>query len=175
MINMADQKLLRAASGCFGLLGVVTHITLECDAMVTAVMRPMKMSVVDAIPPPPGMKDSDIPMPLRKFRTTQQKQDAQQKFEHRANNDFYAEWFWFPFSDQVWVNTWVTDVSTANVVEYPDYAKVFLQVVGTIFMNVAQIMMQKIDALQLHPQMQTAFLCKLKMLLTILSSQPQHG
>ena len=33
-----DPYLLRAAAGAFGLLGVVTHITFELDAMTYAVM-----------------------------------------------------------------------------------------------------------------------------------------
>ncbi|KAM6508550.1 hypothetical protein FSOLCH5_011546 [Fusarium solani] len=134
-INMTDAKLLKAASGCFGLLGVVTHITFECDAMSTAVMYPVKLDVVDAIPPPPQMKDLDIPEPLRKPRTQLQKQIALQNFERRANEDFYAEWFWFPYSSQVWVNTWKADKNTKDVVDYLSHAKAFIQVLGTIIMN----------------------------------------
>lgn len=160
-VNMADAKLLKAASGCFGLLGVVTHITFECDAMSTAVMFPVKLDVVEAIPPPPEMKDSDIPEPLRQSRTEQQKQTDVQNFERRANEDFYAEWFWFPYSSQVWVNTWKTDNNTKDVVNYPSTAKTFIQVLGTVIMNMGQNVVQKIDALQARPHMQTTFLCKL--------------
>lgn len=157
---MADANLLRAASGCFGLLGVVTHITFECDAMSTAVMHPIKLDVVDAIPPPPEIKDSDVPEPLRKPRTEQQKQISLQNFERRANGDFYAEWFWFPYSSQVWVNTWKTDKRTNDVVNYPSHAKTFIQVLGTTIMNIGQDILQKIEALQTKPYMQTSFLCK---------------
>ncbi|KAJ4165930.1 hypothetical protein NW765_007156 [Fusarium oxysporum] len=163
MVNMADANLLRAASGCFGLLGVVTHITFECDAMSTAVMHPMKLDVVDAIPPPPEIKDSDIPEPLRKPRTEQQKQISLQNFERRANGDFYAEWFWFPYSSQVWVNTWKTDKRTNDVVNYPSHAKTFIQVLGTTIMNIGQDILQKIEALQTKPYMQTSFLSWLAM------------
>jgi hypothetical protein len=158
-VNMADPKLLNAASGCFGLLGVVTHITFECDAMSTAVMRPMKLDVIDAIPPPPEMKDSDIPQPLRKSRTQEQKQTAQENFERRANKDYYAEWFWFPYSSQVWVNTWSIDSNTENVVNYPDYAKTWIQVLGTVIMNLGQNILEGIDALQTKPFLQATFLC----------------
>lgn len=159
-VNMADPNLLKAASGCFGLLGVVTHITFECDPMSTAVMIPAKLDVVDAIPPPPEMKDSDIPQPLRVPRTQQQKDAAVHEFERRANEDFYAEWFWFPYSSKVWVNTWKTDSNIKNVVEYPSHTKTFIQVIGTAAMNMGQNMMQKIKALQTKPYMQTAFLCE---------------
>ena len=157
---MADPNLIKAASGCFGLLGVVTHITFECDAMSTAVMRPTKLDVIDAIPPPPEMRDSDIPEPLRKTLTPQQKQINQQNFERRANTDFYSEWFWFPYSSQVWVNTWSTDNSIKDIVNYPSYSKTFVQVAGTIIMNMAQNIVEKIGALKTKPFMQTTFLCK---------------
>lgn len=157
---MTNPDLMKAASGCFGLLGVVTHITLECDAMSTAVMRPTKLDVIDAIPPPPDMKNSEIPEILRKDRTDQQKQTAQANFERRANNDFYAEWFWFPYSSKVWVNTWSTDNNTKDVVNYPSNAKTFIQVIGTAIMNMGQNILQKIDALQAKPYAQTAFLCQ---------------
>ena len=161
-LNMADPDLLRAASGCFGLLGVVTHLTFECDAMSTAVMRPLKLKVIDAIPPPPDLKDTDIPEALRpeRVRTQKEKQIAQDNFERRANHDYYAEWFWFPFSSLVWVNTWGTDPSTTNVVEYPSKIKTVFQVFGTIAMNIAQNLLQSINALQCQPLAQTKFLCK---------------
>ncbi|KAI0543161.1 hypothetical protein GGR58DRAFT_450951 [Xylaria digitata] len=162
-VNMADPELMKAASGCFGLLGVVTHITFECDAMLTAVMRPVKLDAIEAIPPPPGMKDSDIPAPLWKARTAEQKKIDQQNFERRANNDFYAEWFWFPYSTKVWVNTWSTDASTKNVVNYPSNKDVFLQVAETAFMNMAQEILHSVNALQARPQMQTAVLSWLAM------------
>ncbi|KAH6888178.1 hypothetical protein B0T10DRAFT_70014 [Thelonectria olida] len=157
-VNMGDKDLLKAASGCFGLLGVVTFITFECDAMCTAVMRPAKLPVIDAIPPPPEMKDSDIPPALWKSRTPEEKQNAVREFERRANEDFYAEWFWFPYSQQVWVNTWKTDSSTKDVVEYPSHAKTLYQVASTAAMNMAQVAGQHIHALQLAPKMQTVIL-----------------
>lgn len=83
-------------------------------------MRPLKLDVIDAVPPPPDLKDTDIPEPLRpkKPRTPAEKQKAQEDFERRANEDYYAEWFWFPFSSLVWVNTWKTDSSTKEIVNY---------------------------------------------------------
>ncbi|KAI1288717.1 hypothetical protein F5Y03DRAFT_379446 [Xylaria venustula] len=162
-INMADPELMKAASGCFGLLGVVTHITFECDAMITAVMRPLKLAAAIAIPPPPGMKASDIPEPLRIHRTPEQRRIDQENFERRANNDFYAEWFWFPYSTKVWVNTWSTDTNTQNVVNYPSHLNVFKQVTGTALMHMGQEIFQKIEALQTLPQKQTAFLSWLAM------------
>ncbi|KAG8527946.1 uncharacterized protein KY384_006862 [Bacidia gigantensis] len=162
-VDMADPDLLKSASGCFGLLGVITHITFECDPISTAVMRPQKLEVIDAVPPPPDMKDSDIPGPLRKPRSQKERQIAQENFEKRANNDYYAEWFWFPYSSLVWVNTWAMDPSTKNVVEYPSKTKTVFQVFGTIAMNIAQNIVAKIDALQFQPLKQTTFLSWLAM------------
>ncbi|KAJ8128011.1 hypothetical protein O1611_g5625 [Lasiodiplodia mahajangana] len=156
-IKMGDPAL-KAASGCFGLLGVVTRITFECDAMRTAVMRPAKLHVIEAIPPPPEMKDSDIPAELRKPRTPEQKKDDLEKFKSRANNEYYAEWFWFPFSDEVWVNTWSTETDRAGAEDYPSIGKVFLQVVETVCMNLLQEILSCIKALQLAPELQTKIL-----------------
>ena len=146
--------------------------------MSTAVMRPTKLDVIDAIPPPPDMDDSQIPSRLWKPRTQQQKQAAQADFERRANNDFYAEWFWFPYSSQVWVNTWSTDNDTKDVVNYPSTAKTFIQVVGTAIMNMGQNILQKIDALRFEPYAQTVLLCKYKWHLTLVDTElrrEQHG
>ena len=162
-VGMADPDLLKAASGCFGLLGVVTHITFECDTMSTAVMRPLKLDVIDAVPPPPDLKDIDIPEPLRPKKThaPAERKKAQEGFERRANEDYYAEWFWFPYSSLVWVNTWKTDSSTEDAVNYPSNVKTIYQVFGTITMNIAQNIVQKINALQTKPFAQTSFLCKM--------------
>lgn len=137
---MADPTLLNVASGCFGLIGVVTHIVLECDPMCTALMRPVKLDVVRAIPPPPEMKVADIPEPLRPKESWMEvdRKKYQPKFKRRVNNDYYAEWFWFPYSSKVWVNTWSVDKNTASVENYPDYFHTTIQVLGTIIANMAQ-------------------------------------
>jgi len=33
--------------------------------------------------------------------TPQMRQKAQEEFENHAKNDFYAEWFWFPYTSKV--------------------------------------------------------------------------
>lgn len=140
---MSEPDLLKAAAGCFGLLGVVTHITYECDPIATAVMRPVKVDVIRAIPPPPDMKHEDIPEPLRPKTplSEEEKAEIQQEFERRANNDYYAEWFWFPYSHQVWVNTWSTDTDTVtDVVNYPSDLKATGQVLETMWLNGMQVL-----------------------------------
>jgi len=89
-----DPDLMNTASGCFGLLGVVTHLTLELDPMTYAVMTPRKIPVMRAIPPPPGLEDKDIPEALRVSMTPEERAQAQAEFEKHARNDYYCEWFW---------------------------------------------------------------------------------
>ena len=49
-----DPAELRAASGAFGLLGVVISVTLQLDTMGVVDMMPVKLPVALAIPPPNG-------------------------------------------------------------------------------------------------------------------------
>jgi hypothetical protein len=53
-----DPDGMKAASGCFGLLGIITHITFELIPMTYAVMRPQKLHITEAIPLPPGKHHS---------------------------------------------------------------------------------------------------------------------
>jgi hypothetical protein len=46
-----DPGHLKAAAGCFGLLGIVTHITFSLDKMRYAVLKPVKPDISLAIPP----------------------------------------------------------------------------------------------------------------------------
>ena len=66
-IDISTPDLLRAAAGCFGLISIVTHLTLKFDAMSCALIKPYKLPVIKAIPPPPNMLESNIPLPLRPF------------------------------------------------------------------------------------------------------------
>ena len=129
---------LRAASGCFGLMGVVTHLTLEFPPMSYAEMAPQKMPVMIAVPPPPDMKDEDIPKALFVKRTPEQKQQDQATFEKRATDDYYSEWFWFPYSDYAWVNCWDNTPDASKVVDFPDDLHIFLSFAQTVTMNVLQ-------------------------------------
>ncbi|KAI0751748.1 hypothetical protein C8Q80DRAFT_1098607 [Daedaleopsis nitida] len=124
-----DPKLIKAAAGSFGLLGVVTHITFELDKMTYAVMQPRKVDVGLAIPP---LKKEDIPPALRADwfdakDAEKQMEAARLEFERRAADDYYSEWFWFTYQQKAWVNTWNAVEEATDVVEYPDYAATFLQ------------------------------------------------
>ncbi len=129
---------LLAASGCFGLLGVITHLTLELSPMTYAVMEPQKLPVMRAIPLPPGMSIDDIPPALRVQVTPEQRKADQEAFEKAANSSHYAEWFWFPFSEECWVNCWDTTTSRDGVYDYPSPTSVFFSFVSQLTVNVLQ-------------------------------------
>ncbi|KAL9108479.1 MAG: hypothetical protein Q9227_006694 [Pyrenula ochraceoflavens] len=123
-----DPEHLKTAAGCFGLLGVVTHITFELDAMTYAVMEPRKVDVCLAIPP---LDKEEIPPALRSSWHDSQEApkllaDAKTDFFRRAKDDYYSEWFWFTYQQRAWVNTWKNDPSADNLNVYPSPAQVFL-------------------------------------------------
>ena len=119
-------------------MGVVTSITLELSPMTYAEMSPMKIPTIKAVPPPPDMKDEEIPKALFIPRTAEEKAQDQAAFEKHARDDFYSEWFWFPFSDYAWVNCWNDTANAHDVVSFPDDAHIFLSFVETFTMNVLQ-------------------------------------
>lgn len=122
--TVSDPAHLRAAAGCFGLLGVVTHITFELEKMRYAVLQPIKPDIGLAIPP---LSRNDIPIALRKTYTDAQYAAALKEFQNRATNDYYSEWFWFTRSQQAWVNTWNPTDDKTDVVEYPSPFQTWLQ------------------------------------------------
>ena len=133
-----DPKFMTVAGGCFGLLGIVTHLTLELDPMCYAVMRPQKLPVMQAIPPPPDLEDEDIPDALRINISPEERAKAQREFENHARNDFYSEWFWFPYTSKVWVNCWNTVKDSTNAKDYPSTANVWLQFAETVLIQIIQ-------------------------------------
>ena len=54
MVDDPDQ--LKSASGCFGMLGVVTAITMKLDPLTFARMMPKKKRLALTIPPPKGFQ-----------------------------------------------------------------------------------------------------------------------
>ncbi|KAG8719253.1 hypothetical protein FRC09_011421 [Ceratobasidium sp. 395] len=127
--SITDPEQLRAANGCFGLLGVCTAVTLRLDQMSMAVMNPVKLPLPLAIPPPPGFK---VPAAIDMTGiTNKQLEEAKQAFIKRCEEDNYLEWFWFPLTSQVWVNTWKkvpADASTLKQLNpYPSTAGALAQ------------------------------------------------
>ena len=122
--TVVDPTELKAAAGCFGLLGIVTHITFELEAMTYAVLKPKKTAITLAIPP---LKMSDVPLALYKNWTEKDIQAAKADFENRATNDFYSEWFWYTYQNTAWVNSWNPTSDPKGAKEFPSPAGVFLQ------------------------------------------------
>lgn len=119
--------LLKAAAGCFGLLGVVTAITVKLDPMSFASMRPRRRKAVATIPPPDGF---EIPAPLREqwMRTPKAEREAAwTRFCRACEENYYAEWFWFAYQPDCWVNTWANDGSRDDACDYPSPQEARLQ------------------------------------------------
>jgi FAD binding domain len=92
-----DPLFLTAAAGNFGLLGIVTHITLELNPIKWAMMQPRKIDVCLAVPP---LLTTDIPIALRKGWCSGADAGAKlltaiDDFESRAQ-DYFSEWIWCP-------------------------------------------------------------------------------
>ncbi len=128
-------------------------------------MEPRKVPVIEAIPPPPDLPDSMIPAPLRPKHplSPERKAEIQRDFESRATTTDYAEWFWFPYSSEVWVNTWHKTLDTSNAVNYPSDAKTILQVLGTFAAQIAQDATIILKLTQALPEIQTKLLTWLSM------------
>ncbi|EME42692.1 hypothetical protein DOTSEDRAFT_133846 [Dothistroma septosporum NZE10] len=139
MITESNPEFLTAASGCFGLLGVVTHLTLALDAMTYAELRPAKIPAILAIPPPDDMWDKVPPALLPKVPlTTEQKRKAKEDFECKANTGYYSEWFWFPYADECWVNCWNRTTDSSHVKDWPDTFDTFVSFLQEFTFNVLQ-------------------------------------
>ncbi|CAI0644615.1 unnamed protein product [Colletotrichum noveboracense] len=139
--SVTKPEHLRAASGAFGLMGVVTHITFEMPPMTYAQLNPKTVPVTHAIPPPPDLDEKLIPPVLLlpwKALSTKEKRERQLEFERQATNDYYSEWFWFPYSQKVWVNCWNDTTDSSDVVEFPDNGQIFLSFVQSVTMNILQ-------------------------------------
>ncbi|OWP06987.1 hypothetical protein B2J93_7721 [Marssonina coronariae] len=103
--TISDPAHLGAAAGCFGLLGVVTHITFALDQMSYASMQPFKPDIGLAIPP---LSRNDIPIALRKTFTDAQYAAGLADFKRRAQEDYKRG-----------SNTWNATDDRERSVEYP--------------------------------------------------------
>ncbi|QRV95085.1 cholesterol oxidase [Ceratobasidium sp. AG-Ba] len=127
--SITDRDQLRAASGCFGLLGICTALTLRLDPMAMAVMNPVKLPLPLAIPPPPGFP---VPSAVDMTGVTPALlEEARLNFIKRCEEDYYLEWFWFPRTDKVWVNTWKKQSVDQSIIDklqaYPSAAGALAQ------------------------------------------------
>ena len=120
-----DPHLLKAAAGCFGLLGIVTSITLKIDTMSYAVMQPKKKPIALCIPP---VSRDDVPEEVNMDGISDvDLQQAQREFERQCEQGYYAEWFWFVFEEQGWINCWKNNGSREQAVDYPSPTETWFQ------------------------------------------------
>ena len=120
-----DPDLLSAAAGCFGLLGVVTAVTLKLDPMTYARMVPEKPRLALTIPPPAGF--SIPPAVNMQGITPEELRAAWAGFVDRCENAYYSEWFWFPYRDDCWVNVWKNDGRREDAVRYPNECQTLIE------------------------------------------------
>jgi hypothetical protein len=117
---------------------VITHVTFELEAMSYAVMKPRKIDVGLAVPPirkediPEALRDNgDVLDPHAGWYSAADSDDRFQKaitdFEDRALNDHYCEWFWAPYQQKAWVQTWKTQPGSEGDSKYPDPWLTFLE------------------------------------------------
>ena len=172
-ITEKDGNFLKAASGCFGLIGVITHLVLKLDKMSYAIMKPIKVDVIDAIPPPHDMLHL-VPKALKQYRTDAQIRESMKRFEENAGH-FYSEWFWFPFADQVWINCWqnqeiADDDDGEGVEEYPPKKKIVTQWLEGVAIEAIQNLAKETNTQDFLPILRTSLVSRLAM-----SSLPGGG
>ncbi|KAF8453556.1 hypothetical protein BDZ91DRAFT_853200 [Kalaharituber pfeilii] len=130
--NFMDPELLKAAAGCFGLLGIVTFITFKVDRMTYALLDPKRIDLLLAIPPPQSYIDdrklpTDLQNRLDKKYSKDAIQGATKAFIDAAEKNYYAEWFWFPYQDDAFVNCWDNTLDPKDAINYPGRLETFLQ------------------------------------------------
>ena len=133
--TVSDPELLKAASGALGLLGVVTAYTIRLNKMTYAAMRPVRLPIELAIPPPQeyvtAANKGDPKYKWIKDLVGQHSQETMDKalndFIRRAENDYYAEWYWWSLQRDVWVNTWDNDGLKSESKTIPSDFQAFLQ------------------------------------------------
>ncbi|KAG8798986.1 hypothetical protein FRC16_006131, partial [Serendipita sp. 398] len=121
--RVSDPEELKAASGCFGFLGIVVSITIQMETMTIAEMRPTQVPVVLAIPPPKG-----YPIPqiirnqMRQANISEEDiENARLEWIRRCEEDHFHEWFWFPYQKNAWVNTWKRRLKTPEDSTLPQW------------------------------------------------------
>jgi hypothetical protein len=115
--TVSDRRLLKTAAGCFGLLGIVTSLTLKLDPMTFATLRPEAPRLALAVPPPSGFR---VPRAVEMRGISRADlARARRRFVRQCEDDYYAEWFWFPYQQNGWVNCWSNDGARKDAKPYP--------------------------------------------------------
>jgi hypothetical protein len=126
--RVSDPKLLKVAAGCFGLLGIVTSLTLKLDPMSYARLQPKAPRIGLAIPPPVGYPVPDA-VDMRGISPADL-EAARRHFVAQCEESYYAEWFWFPYHEKAWVNCWHNDGRRDEAKPYPSASETRQQELG---------------------------------------------
>lgn len=114
------KELIKSASACFGMLGVVTSLTFKLDQLSHARMLHSKPRLALTIPPPADMKlPKFIPEEVMKDVTPEDLKKAEEDFISHCENDYYSEWFWFSLHDRCWVNCWKNNGDEKKSIDFP--------------------------------------------------------
>ncbi len=131
--RVSDPALLRTAAGCFGLLGIVTSLTLKLDPMTYATLRPQSPRLALTIPPPDGFR---VPRAVDMSNLSRADLErARRRFVRHCERAYYAEWFWFPYQQNGWVNCWRNDGAREDARPYPSEAETLAQQTGTFLVQ----------------------------------------
>lgn len=115
--TVSDPQLLKTAAGCFGLLGILTSVTLKLDAMTYATFQPVTPRLGLAIPPPPGFQ---VPAEVDMSGISESDLEAAtERFYDQCENYYYAGWFWFPYQRDVYANCWQNDGAREDAEPFP--------------------------------------------------------
>lgn len=126
--KISDAQQLRAAAGCFGLLGIIVSQTFRCNRLRIARMFPRKIQAPIAVPP---VSRADVPInddfDVAQFLDSDLERATKVFYEDVRR--FYSEWAWFPFNDECWINCWDTEEfqSDGSRPGYPSPIEVKLQ------------------------------------------------
>lgn len=134
--TVSNRALLRTAAGCFGLLGIVTSLTLKLDPMTYAALRPESPRLALAVPPPAGFR---VPRAVDMSDISRADLNrARKRFVRHCERDYYSEWFWFPYQQNGWVNCWRNDGAREDARPYPSEAEILAQQTGTSLVQLLQ-------------------------------------
>jgi hypothetical protein len=132
--TVSDPELLKAAAGCFGLLGIVTSLTLRLDKMSYARLEPTTPPLALAVPPPAGFR---VPREVDMSNvSTSELDQARRRFVSQCEQSYYSEWFWFPYQQRAWVNCWRNDGARTDAQPYPGAQETQIQDTATYLIGV---------------------------------------
>lgn len=123
---ITDKEQIKAASGGFGLMGIILSQVFVLDPLKIAKLFPKDVPTPLAVPP---VSRDDVPK-NPDFDVADYSDSDLKKATHTFAKDaqkFYSEFFWFPFQKNCWVNCWDTENPTNERPSYPDKKEVHNQ------------------------------------------------